>query len=192
MLPKGLGTAREEYAPGASWVWGPAHRQPRHPLGQKAADSTSPPFLPGSTVHSLLCCCLSSACIFGGDDGILQNCFCFHTIFWVRRDPQGSSSPSLSEWPAGDWTRDPGVISILLWPKECAGNASDQGWSPPLSPHSLRSQGVSDSRGMEEWLSFVSTSVSAGYTPAQASHCPSYSPWCRKLPLKKLHLQQGG
>lgn len=73
MFPKELGKAREGYAPGNSCLRGPAHGQPRHPPGQPAADSISPPFLPGSTVHCLLCCSLSSACISEGGEGISQS-----------------------------------------------------------------------------------------------------------------------
>lgn len=134
-------------------VWGPAHRQPRHPLGQKAADSTSPPFPPGSIVCSLLCCYLSSAC-------------------W--------------DMVHGDWTCDPALIQWVCW--ECQWSrliTSSISWLPLISR-------VGDSRGLTTWLCFVGTLVHAGYRSAWASHCPSYIPGWRKLPLKQLHLQQGG
>lgn len=44
---------------------------------------------------------------------------------------------------------------------------------------------------MVTWLCSVGMLVSVGHSPAWASHCPSYTPWCRKFPLKQLPLQQG-
>lgn len=154
----------------------------RHPL---VADSTSPPFLPGSTVHSLLGCCLSRACVLWGDEGISQNILC-----------QKGPTRSIKSKP--QWRACMGIepmMLVILAP--CSDQMGVLGMPVIKGDHLLHlvlhlpliSRG--DSRGMVKWLCSVGSCVSAAYSPASASDCPSYTPWCKKFPLKQLHLQQG-
>lgn len=123
MPPKELGRVREGYTPGISWLWGPTHRQPRHPPGRPAADSISPPFLPGSTARCLCCCSLSSTCISRGGEGISQS----YVVCWEYR-----------------WSRCPYFQEVSNNWKPLL----DQSCSPPLWPHSLWSEGASDNGGV--------------------------------------------